>query len=71
MSLAELRLDGFVLIDAGKGVLTTKPSRMSVERIVVNADARDALVAEEILELGQISKEVFRPKDAGPACGIS
>ena len=71
VGLAKLRLDGFVSIDAGSGVLTTKPVRMSGERLVVNADATDGSVAVEILDPEGAPIEGFGRKDAVAAKGDS
>ena len=71
VGLAKLRLDGFVSIDAGNGVLTTRPIRMSGERLVVNADASEGSVAVEILEPGGTPIEGFSRKDAVAAKGDS
>ena len=71
MGLAKLRLDGFVSIDAGNGVLTTRPIRMSGERLVVNADASEGSVAVEILEPGGTPIEGFGRKNAAAAKGDS
>ena len=49
VGLAKLRLDGFVSLDAGEGVLTTKLMTMSGDRLVVNADASLGSMAVEIL----------------------
>ena len=71
VGLAKLRLDGFVSIDAGNGVLTTRPIRMSGERLVVNADASEGSVAVEILEPGGTPIEGFGRKNAAAAKGDS
>ena len=71
VGLAKLRLDGFVSVDAGNGVLTTKPIRMSGKRLVVNADATDGSVTVEILDPGGAPIEGFGRKDAVAAMGDS
>ena len=71
VGLAKLRMDGFVSIDAGNGVLTTKPIRMSGARLLVNADSGEGSVAVEILEPGGTPIEGFGRKDAVAAKGDS
>ena len=48
--MATLRLDGFVSMDAGEGVLTTKTLTMAGGQLVVNADASLGSIAVEILD---------------------
>ena len=51
INLAKLRLDGWVSVDAGDepGTLTTKPLKLTGDKLVINADAEDGGVGVEIL----------------------
>ena len=69
--LAKLRLDGFVSIDAGDGTLTTRPIRMSGDRLLLNSDASQGSVRVEILGTDGIPLEGFGREDAEPATGDS
>ncbi len=71
VGLAKLRLDGFVSIDAGDGTLTTKPIRMSGDRLLLNADAHQGSVRVEILGADGTPLEGFGREDAMDVAGDS
>jgi hypothetical protein len=71
VGLAKLRLDGFVSIDAGDGEVTTKPLRMSGDRLIVNANASEGSVRVEILDAGGKPIPGFTKDDADPIRGDS
>ncbi len=66
VGLARLRLDGFVSIDAGEGVVTTKPIVMSGERLVVNANASLGSIRVEILDMDGKPIAGFGEAEADP-----
>ena len=72
VGLAKLRLDGFVSMDpGGRGTLTTKPLRMSGDRLVVNANATYSSIRVEILGADGKPIEGFSVKEADPITGDS
>ena len=71
VGLAKLRRDGFVSIDAGDGTLTTKPIRMSGDRLLLNADASQGSVRVEILGTDGRPLPGFGRKDAVEVKGDS
>ena len=71
VGLAKLRLDGFVSIDAGDGVFTTRPLRMSGDRLILNADASQGSIRVEILGEDGLPLEGFAAADAVAVTGDS
>lgn len=53
VGLAKLRLDGFVSVDAGKGVVATRPLLMRGDRLVVNAQVLGSMIVEVLDAQGQ------------------
>jgi len=71
IGLAKLRLDGFVSIDAGDGVLQTKLMAMSGDRLIVNADASLGHIRVEVVDAEGEPIEGFGKDDAHPITGDS
>lgn len=69
--LAKLRIDGFISLDAGEGVLTTKLLRMSGDQLNVNVDASLGSLSTEILDPGGKPIKGFSRDDADPVTGDS
>ena len=69
VGLAKLRLDGFISMDAGDGILTTKLFKMAGKRLVVNADARWGSAKVEILDASGNPIGGFSKDDAAPITG--
>ncbi len=69
VGLAKLRLDGFVSIDAGDGVFTTRPMRMSGDQLMLNADASQGSIRVEILGEDGLPLEGFSAADAVAVTG--
>jgi len=72
VGLARLRLDGFISIDpGGRGTVTTKPLKMSGDRLVVNANATHSSVQVEILGADGEPMEGYGIDQADPITGDS
>ena len=71
VGLAKLRLDGFVSIDAGDGVFTSRPLRMSGDQLMLNADASQGSIRVEILGEDGLPLKGFSTADAVALTGDS
>ena len=62
ISLAKLRIDGFISVDAeeGEGTLLTKPFCCQGEELLINTDARGGKIAVTILDEKGFWKEGFK-----------
>ena len=63
VSLATLRLDGFVSLTAGQGSVTTKPLVFAGERLEINADTAGPQ--------GEVSAEILDPETGRPIPGYA
>jgi len=72
IGVAELRLDGFVSLDAGdeEGVVTTVPIKLQGDRLAINVDARAGSLMVEILDDAGNPIPGFGAAEADPLQGI-